>query len=241
MIKELLIATGLLVTSMASQASIIEYRGYSREVSSNIVTGNGVEWLKWDVNKGKSIKESLDEYADAGWMLATDTQITSLFNIFQFGKMDWTIAENTYIEHRFPRSEGIMTPHEEFLQLFGFTQFTSCVTLSIDCSVWSTDPLSLSNVLYSAAENAAKPYRNALVSSPYTGVSGGTITFKDGGWAALIEHIHTNPYVSFTDQSVALVRPTMNNPVSVSLPATVSLLALGLVALVFRRRQTIYC
>lgn len=236
MVKESLIVTSFLVASMATQASVIEYNGFSRDVSSNIVTGNGLEWLMWDVNKGKSITEALDEYSHAGWMLATDTQINSLFNKFQFGKSDWSTAVNTNIRYSYPRSEGDVTPHEEFLELFGVTQFTSCTTLSLYCNVLSTDPQSSTYVLYSAAKNAEKPYRNAWVSSPYTWISGGTMTYKDGGWAALSEHIHTNPYVSFPDQSVALVRTQTNSPASVSLPATFGLLGLGLIALGYRRR-----
>jgi len=222
--------------SMATKASIIEYRGFSRDASSNIVAGNGVEWLMWDVNKGKSIKEALEKYSDAGWMLATDNHIISLFNIFQFGNSDWsTPGYNNTIYYSAPRSEGGLTVHEQFLQLFGITQFTSCTTLSFDCNVLSTDPQSYTNVLYSAAKNATKPYRNAVVSSPHTRVSAG-ITRKDGGYALLGEHVHTNPYVSFSFQSVALVRPKSVSPVSVSLSSTFSLLALGLITLMYRRR-----
>ena len=64
MLKKILVASCLLVTSMASQATIISHFGYERDSASNIVRGGGLEWLMWDVTKGMSINEALAAYSD---------------------------------------------------------------------------------------------------------------------------------------------------------------------------------
>ena len=75
MLMKTFIASCLLVTSMASQAAIISHYGYERDSASNIVTGGGLEWLKWDVTKGLSINAALAAYSADGWMLASNSQM----------------------------------------------------------------------------------------------------------------------------------------------------------------------
>lgn len=82
-----IVATGLILSlvSVSSKAGVIEYSGYSRDDTTNIVSGNGLEWLQWTETLGQSIDSALTSYAPSGWRLATNEEMTELLNSFDLG------------------------------------------------------------------------------------------------------------------------------------------------------------
>jgi len=234
MLKKILVASFLLVASMGSQATIIEYASYKRDMSGtcaatetdckyNIVTGGGLEWLKWDVTKGQSINQAL--VANAGWKLATNVQMASLFNSFQFGKTDWSADESRLQLHATPWSVGEDSTHNIFMQLFGHT-------LKLGSGGYSaTDPHQITAALFGNDTNGNNLYNYASVHDDFQGAPWGAV----GALAFLTEDKYDATAFNF---GVALVREVrVVPPTQVSLPGSLSLLALGFVALGFRRRK----
>lgn len=71
-------------------AAIISYGSYSHDDTTDIVVGDGLEWLQWDHDDvlGRSwneIRNNLDLIEGGGWSLATNSQMASLYNNFDFG------------------------------------------------------------------------------------------------------------------------------------------------------------
>lgn len=232
MLKKILVASCLLVSSMASQATIISHFGYERDSASNIVTGGGLEWLMWDVTKGMSINGALAAYSDGDWTLATNSNMASLFNAFQFGKTNWSNVETSDQESYVPWSEDENSSHNMFMALFGFTFLDSTSFFA------PTDYYVGTRAFYGVDDNNDGYYNNAVVIDDYTIVQGGAkvdhqaIMYRDSEFY--------NKNTGYTDSGVALVRvANVVPPTQVSLPGSLSLLALGLVALGYRRRQAL--
>jgi hypothetical protein len=236
-LKKILAASCLLVTSMASQATIISHFGYERDSSSDIVKGGGLEWLMWDVTKGKSINQALSDYS--GMRLATSAEITNLFNTFRFGNYngDW---EDSIIDQTTWSNWSVSeaSPHNKFIALFGVT--TSSRTM---CSVELTgncympdDPF-VGSVAQYGKNNVWSWVSRAGVRDDYTDtLLYGYLKSNRSHEAFLTKR--------FVDQGndevgVALVRMKTEVPAAVNTPASFSLLTLGLIGLGFRRRHTL--
>lgn len=227
MLKKWFLMSCMLLTSMATQASLIAYNGYVRDSSSNTVKGNGLEWLMWDVTKGKSIDEAMASYAGQGWSLATNNQMAVLLNAFEFGKTDWTADETAEQVSFTPWNLDEVGPHENFIRLFGSTLTSSCGSeILINCFKTS-DPRTSSYAFYGADLNQNGFYNLVSIiqdrtfynefGSPMSLGSAAIVTFDD---YAPTETINAG---------VALVRvlPTA----TVAAPASLGVLALGLFAL----------
>jgi len=83
-------AAAALVLSTSANAIIISYGGYTHDTDTDIVTGNGLEWLQWDRTLGEgynSIQSQLDTLEGGGWSVASNVQMAQLFNAFDFGIM----------------------------------------------------------------------------------------------------------------------------------------------------------
>jgi hypothetical protein len=229
MIKKIMLASCLLVASMASQAALISYNGYERDTAKNYVTGGGLEWLMWDVTKGQSINEALAAYGGAGWKLASNTQVASMFNTFKFNNAVWSIDEsvNQYAPKDWgPEESG---PYFEFINLFGATYTMT--------QGWApNDPWTYARAFFGSDANNNGLYSYAEVKEDdfYVALS---LNIPREAEAKLTRDIF-NSSEGYRDTGVALVRDIRVLPPSqVSLPGSLSLLALGLVALGFRRRQ----
>lgn len=223
----------LFFASIIVKASVIQYNGFYREYSSNIVNGNNLEWLMWDVNNGKSIFEALRKYSVDGWMLANESQIISLYDSFGFRK-NWGNSTNFNVPINNSNDLSFYPEYKAFFELFGTTAFHSCTNVSLSCNILSSDPLTFTNALFSSAPNSNTPYKNAIVRSPFSWFGPSGIR-KEMASAALSEQIHTNPYVAFTFQSVALVRPKSGSSFEVSSPSSFFILTLGLITLLYRK------
>jgi hypothetical protein len=131
MLKNILFSASLLLVSQVAQAGLlapIEYNGYSRDAASNVVTGGGLEWLKWDVTHGMSVDSAITTYYPGGWTLATTEQMMALFNAFQFGKSNWGSGGSESVT--MPWAAGENSPHNQFLELFGHTEYGGDIVCS---------------------------------------------------------------------------------------------------------------
>lgn len=83
----------LLSFSLTSQSTTLSYSGYTLDTSTNIVTGGGLQWLRWDQTLSMSIDQALQLYGADGWRLAANTEVATLMNAFDFGVV-FTDEEN---------------------------------------------------------------------------------------------------------------------------------------------------
>jgi hypothetical protein len=237
-----LVAASLLFTTCMTQASLIEYNGYSRADSSSIVSGGGLEWLKWDVTTGMSLTTAVDLYAAGGWRLASNANIISLFNAFKFKEDDWSDDEYTNQSTWGPMPGPFADPMDKIVELFGRTDVGQGCPSTIDDRVLcysELDPQSQINVIFDGDANNDKFYDTLHVLSPYSLIdSEADRIYTVDGRAS----INRNRAISWLDQSgtgVALVRDIGTvTPQPVSTPGSLSLLVLALVSIVsLRRRQ----
>lgn len=249
MLKKILLASCLLITAMASQASVISHHGYERDSSSNIVKGGGLEWLMWDVTKGMSVNQALAAYADAGWQLATNDMMASLFNTFVFGKDNWSANTNIVQSAQVSWNAGGETHHAElsehnkFMSLFGLTQELYSGHRAND-HLRSTFAFFLNDNNSLGYASVADDYSRDLYQPGYCTGSVFNRRCYDGYWYVQY-YAHTagiwETAASFDTASgnlgVALVRSlAVEQPLAVPAPATLCLLVLGLLALATRRQ-----
>lgn len=235
MLKKILVASFLLVASMGSQATIIEYADYKRDTSGtcavtetdckyNIVTGGGLEWLKWDVTKGLSINQALGAYA--GWTLASNAQMAELFKMFQFGKTNWFDDEVSWQGNSVAWNEAEYYAHQHFMNLFGYTFVNESNPYS------KYDPRQIVSAFFGADADKDGRFNEAYISDDYI-----FDRVKFSAHAQISNDLYGRTYRRDTS-GVALVRKvSVVPPTQVTLPGSLSLLALGLVALGFRRRK----
>lgn len=241
MLKKLVLMSGLLLTSLSAQATLISHFGYERDSASNIVTGGGLEWLKWDVTKGMSINSALASYASQGWRLASNDEMAFLFNQFKFGKSDWHANESVTQSIQLPWNSGdALSSHAMFTNLFGVTRTFSCSLDGRTTLCWSdSDPQLYSLALFGADSNRNGMYNMALVQDDAHRVGSDPrvrLTF-DNHEASLSSDLWSPDTSAY--RGVALVRNYVPDNVAVPTPGSIGLLALGLVALGYRRRHVL--
>lgn len=232
MIKKIMLASCLLVASMASQAALISYNGYERDTTKNYVTGGGLEWLMWDVTNGMSINSALSLYSSQGWRLASNDQIAALFNKFEFGKNDWdnreTSEQTSIVAWNAAEWAGA---HYHFINLFGATHSSSCTDRY--CYAGS-DPWITSLAFYGSDADMDSKIQRAQVLDDATFFGRFSASYENHV-AVLTADVSTG--AGATNHGVALVRATSTPPSVVPTPGSIGLLALGLVALSVRRRH----
>ncbi|RVU40272.1 hypothetical protein EOE67_06665 [Rheinheimera riviphila] len=240
MLRKFFVLAGLLLASVSTPAAVIEYKGYSRDSSSNIVTGGGLEWLKWDVTQGMSINEALA--AHKGWSLASNLQMASLFNAFQFGASNWHDKENMIQYSDIDWSQDELGDTNAFIDLFGFTSgpWKVCMTpADKNCDI-KEDARFYTAAHYGIDNNANGYYNHAYIEDDSSSRYSSMFDVEQiDGFALLMSDLFLN--VDRDDRSlsfgIALVRIHHATPSPVSLPGSLSLLALGLAGLAYRRRK----
>lgn len=238
MLKNIFFAGCLLVTSMASQAGLISYNGYERAESSDIVKGGGLQWLKWDVTKGMSINEARSIYGAAGWELATNEQVTTLFNAFKFGNKLWTNTEGVTQQAGGGWTKDENSPQNAFSSLFGFTYSLMCATNTQTSCYEPNDALFQTAAWFGNDPDGDGLYKEAFIRGD------ASLRNNNGTYSKMTDFYYmTNDSVGINRKSssygVALVRLTPEPAQPVSAPASFSLLTLGLIALGFRRRPVL--
>jgi hypothetical protein len=240
MLKKILIVSCLFFTSVASHAGIISHYGYSRDTESTnkVVTGGGVEWLMWDVTKGMSISSALDEFTKDGWVLATNVQMASLFNSFQFGKNDWLSIESQtqYTSQAWDTRED--SSYNAFFSLFGAVGQSDCGTNVPEYCYETTDPYRSAMAFFGSDLNKDGYYNLAsLVDDSLYHYD--EFTSNQAPHEAIIyEGLYSDTQRDY-GVGIALVRMQTTVPTPVSVPGTLVLLLVGLAGLVYSRRSTI--
>ncbi|MDO6838781.1 hypothetical protein Q4602_04825 [Paraglaciecola chathamensis] len=104
-----------------SNGAIITRDAFSLDTNTNIITGNGLNWTRWDTLAGVSITQALDLYAADGWRLASSDEMVGMYSNFIPG-VDWSIArgENSAV------SDFIsVDDYQDLISIFGvsFNEF----------------------------------------------------------------------------------------------------------------------
>jgi len=222
---------------MASQAALISYNGYERDTAKNYVIGGGLEWLMWDVTKGMTINSALSAHDALGWRLASNIEMAALFNKFKFSSTSFTSAERGSQITRLTWDPTELSPHRAFVTLFGNTYpyDDTCKSLAQQSCFEPTDSYLVSSVIYGSDDNRNNLYKLAQVSDDYTERYLGQKLMNNGEASLYGDWYYGEEAESW--RGVALVRATSIPPSVVPTPGSIGLLALGLVALCYRRRQ----
>lgn len=112
-----------LLTALPANAGLIEYNGFSLQESSNIVSGNDLEWLQWDVTLNQSYQtvsaSVIDTYDGGGWRYANQNEVASLFAIF-FSGYGQSWSSNNRFQSPHDVGDDIANDLEkQFVTLFG--------------------------------------------------------------------------------------------------------------------------
>ncbi len=212
----------LLFTATAS-AGLIQYQGYSRADNSNVVQGDGMEWLQWSSTKGLSIDSALQQYSAQGWRLASNTEMTMLFNRFQFGKSNWHAQETVQQKVDQPWTAHENSIHRDFLTLFGHSQFFPHN---------NNDPDAGAFALYGSDANQNGLYNLARVFEDWSAISQG-VEHRGAHNAMLFEDLYRSNFSS-GNVAVALVR---GHASQVTAPGSAALMLLALTCLLLGRRR----
>lgn len=112
------------VASSTVNAEIIFHNGYQLDNESNVIRDPyGLEWLRWsETSNIKDLYETYLGYTSDGWQLATNFQMSRLFNDFNFGiEFDEDPSTTQYLRINDGPIEDLNSPTWIFLELFGST------------------------------------------------------------------------------------------------------------------------
>jgi len=212
-------AAAVIVLSTSVNADILSYGGYTHDTTTDIVTGNGLEWLQWDATIGLSINDALTTYSADGWRVASNVEMAQLFNAFDFG-LTFDIDESTdqRVKTGFSHDELGTEADRSFITMFGDTYAASGQS-----SCFSGDCFEVSHAFFGTDPNANGLVNFAEVREDNISATG---TLLDGevilGGEAVTETL-TGSWAG-----VALVRDVSPVPV----PAAVWLFGSGLLGLI---------
>tara|TARA_B110000211_G_C14093249_1_gene560765 strand:- start:5741 stop:6418 length:678 start_codon:yes stop_codon:yes gene_type:complete len=218
--KKLFFGLLFIFTSFTSNAALITHNGYTLNEDTNVISGNGMEWLQWDVTFLTSIDVALSLYGADGWKLASNQQMSELFNSFGLASSNlWDADENTsqFLTSPFEHGEDITNdPELRFLSLFGFTR-------GLTEGWW--DLQKETSAIFGNDLDGDGLYNIASVSDDYELAP---FMRQKTNSVSLRNDVYTNS--QYGGYGIALVRTT-----SVPEPSTLAIFALGMLALASRK------
>lgn len=210
----------LSIFSLPSHAGVISFNGFTHDTSTDVVTGNGLEWLQWDLSIGRSISWANGGGADllgygTGWTVATGSQVAGLFNTF-FGINSFSNLEGVSQVV----STGVDTGTEggadlTFISMFGDTYAAAGLSNNL-----GEGGFQRSSALFGEDVNQDGLFMLASVQDDY--VNNGGLTL-DGKAQLLWSPLYNNSWAS-GQQGIVLVRSTSS--VTVTEPSTLMVLLL---------------
>jgi len=213
----------LAVVSFNVNAEIISYYGYTHDTNTEIVTGGGLEWIRWDItrNYDNTINEVIALYAAEGWRLASNVEMVQLMENFNFST-GLTAIEEIDVETPLEYLEGdSYLPYLRFFELFGITNYDAYTYDSVDASqaVYGSDDDNDNYIKHAAVSihQIGEEYGLAGGGGDY-----GNVILSSDGFCLDCEY-HGSDYAS----GVALVRIS-----AVPVPAAVWLFGSGLIGLI---------
>jgi len=207
--------------SSTSQASIISFNGYVHDDSTDIVTGGGLEWLQWDVTDGMTINQALA--SNSGWRLATNTEMSTLFNSFTFGLL-FDSDENTSQSLQTPWDLTEVSPYLDFVSLFGNTWTEATLD-------HASEPLFSSSAWFGTDLDNDTFYNYSFVNDDFLNSNGSSLMPHSAG---MVADFNFNSADSASDRrGVALVKTITTVPE----PSTVAIFSLGILGLIIRKQK----
>lgn len=231
-------ATALLATQLfaaaSAEAAVISYNNFSKADNSEIVHGNGLQWLSWTNTNGLSINDALAKYKQDGWRLASNLEMAGLMNNFKLGLANWTASEQTDQSAVISWVAGEGSVSQLLIQMFGATmRGGTCGELGRGVLCYQDkDPLTIAAALFGSDDNQNGKYNTVQVIDDASYVNANGSVGQVPHQAALWRDIRDSS-VPFANTGVALVR-TVNN---VPAPTSLALIGLGLLALRLRRNK----
>jgi len=126
MLKKFVYTICFFIFSSSTYAGLITHNNYTLNEDTNVISGNGIQWLQWDETHLMSVDSALAKYANDGWKLASNQQMSDLFNAFNLASINsWDADENTSQTINTPYESGdnvLVDPELQFLSLFGVTR-----------------------------------------------------------------------------------------------------------------------
>lgn len=162
MFKKFIYTISFFLFSSSSFAGLITYNNYTLNEDTNIIRGNNLEWLQWDETHLMSVDSALAAYSSDGWQLASNQQMSNLFNTFNLASNNlWDADENTSqtITTPYLSGDNVSTdPELKFLALFGITR-------SLDSGWW--DLIKETGAIFGNDSDGDNLYNLASVTDDY--------------------------------------------------------------------------
>lgn len=76
--KKLILAGALVVSAGYSNAGLLTYNGYTLNDQTSIVSGGGLDWLRWDTALTNTYATIKSDYFDKGWRFAKKNEVSKL-------------------------------------------------------------------------------------------------------------------------------------------------------------------
>ena len=113
-----------LTFATASSATTVSYQGYTLDTDTSIISGEDLEWLRWNETTGMSVDGALNQYQEDGWRVANTQEINSLFTNFQFYDAESgtiTVFDGSLSTAFLEWGEPDVVTYDSFRNLFGIT------------------------------------------------------------------------------------------------------------------------
>jgi hypothetical protein len=222
-----------LVLSSNVNAGIITYGSYSYDTDTNVVVGDGLEWLKWPLTTNMSYSQAINfansEYGD-GWEIATSEQVSGLVQNFDFG-FSWDPHNPLESSGSRSNSNDQSGSFYNFVSMFGHTYRGSEGNLYADWTLLG------SRAIFGPIDTITNTANLLSVWSIRNISNVNCCNFRDTATVTLNEDYLSRFNYFRNSIGVALTRiSTVPSPsLPVPEPSTFAILVLGLLGLVSRR------